>query len=96
MKIGAQLRIRNLFKYDLKKLSTVLISLSPFIACSNCPWDLDPAFIRRFSRRIFIDLPTDEDAIKILKLKLGKHCQIDGFEEHIWDQIAVRSRGKLK
>ena len=29
-----------------------------FLLCAtNCPWELDPAFLRRFQRKIFINLP---------------------------------------
>ena len=37
----------------------------PFIfGCTNCPWDLDPAVLRRFSRRIFVDLPNTEGTVQ--------------------------------
>lgn len=46
------------------------------IACTNCPWDIDPAVMRRFPRRILIPLP-DYKARKALLMKLlaksGKH-----------------------
>jgi len=46
------------------------------IGCSNCPWDIDPAALRRFPRRIFVPLP-DSDArrglIQYLLKKTGKH-----------------------
>lgn len=28
-----------------------------FICATNCPWEIDPAFLRRFQRRIFIGMP---------------------------------------
>ena len=27
------------------------------LASTNCPWDLDAAFLRRFQQRVFIPLP---------------------------------------
>jgi len=46
------------------------------IGCTNCPWDVDPAVLRRFPRRIFVPLP-DADArrglIQYLLKKAGKH-----------------------
>ena len=64
----------------------------PFVlACSNCPWDLDAAFVRRFSRRIFIDIPTARDTVQILQKKLGQEAD---FDENCWMRIQARSKGK--
>lgn len=43
-----------------------------FLLCAtNCPWELDPAFLRRFQRKIFINLPCREARCELLKLHLG-------------------------
>lgn len=46
------------------------------IACTNCPWDVDSAVMRRFPRRIFAPLPDSETRralIEYLLQKTGKH-----------------------
>ena len=43
----------------------------PFIfGCTNCPWDLDPAVLRRFSRKIFVDLPNSQGMVQFFKLNI--------------------------
>ncbi|KAJ9585231.1 hypothetical protein L9F63_002994 [Diploptera punctata] len=42
-----------------------------FLLCAtNCPWDIDSAFLRRFQRRIYIPLPGKNDRRDIIKLCL--------------------------
>lgn len=46
------------------------------IACTNCPWDVDSAVLRRFPRRIHVPLPDSEARralIEYLLKKAGKH-----------------------
>ena len=46
------------------------------ISCTNCPWDVDSAVLRRFPRRIYIPLPDKETRKALLKnllKKAGKH-----------------------
>ena len=46
------------------------------VACTNCPWDIDAAVMRRFPRRIYIPLPdykARKALLKKLLAKAGKH-----------------------
>ncbi len=56
------------------------------------PRSLDSALIRRFDRRVFIDLPMKEDRIKFLEMKFGKNSAFDISGEQL-ENIAVRSTG---
>ena len=38
--------------------------------CTNCPWDIDEAFMRRFKRRILIDLPHPAQSFHLLLRQL--------------------------
>ena len=38
--------------------------------CTNCPWDIDEAFLRRFKRRILIDLPSPAQSFHLLLRQL--------------------------
>ncbi|XP_048746161.2 uncharacterized protein LOC125658785, partial [Ostrea edulis] len=40
-----------------------------FLLCAtNCPWELDSAFLRRFQKRIFIPLPDKQARIQLVKI----------------------------
>lgn len=53
---------------------------------------LDPALMRRFDRRVYIDLPNKEDRIRFLKMKITKNRALDISERQI-DNIAMRAIG---
>ena len=53
---------------------------------------LDPALLRRFDRRIYIDLPNRDERKKYLIMKLSKYQSICLSDEEI-DNIAMRSTG---
>jgi spastin len=58
--------------------------------CSNCPWDIDDAVMRRMNRRIYVQLP-DKDARTfllntLLSKELGKHSLGKKQMETIADQ----------
>ncbi len=53
---------------------------------------LDPALIRRFDRRVYIDLPDKDDRIRFLKMKISKNRALAISDAQI-DNIAMRSTG---
>ncbi len=53
---------------------------------------LDPALMRRFDRRVYIDLPNKDDRIRFLKKKIEKNQALDISETQI-DNIAMRATG---
>ncbi len=53
---------------------------------------LDPALLRRFDRKILVDLPSKEDRIKFIKQKQAKSKNIDISEAQI-ENLADRSTG---
>ena len=62
------------------------------IACTNCPWDVDPAVLRRFPRRIYVPLPDDaarRGLIQYLLKKTGRHSLTS---RHI-STLVKRTRG---
>ncbi|MCO5584403.1 hypothetical protein L7F22_038329 [Adiantum nelumboides] len=50
------------------------------LAATNRPFDLDDAIIRRFERRIMVDLPNKENREKILKAILAKEAVADDLD----------------
>ena len=53
---------------------------------------LDPALMRRFDRRVYIDLPDKEERIRFLKMKISKNRALDISEGQI-DNISMRATG---
>ena len=53
---------------------------------------LDPALMRRFDRRVYIDLPNKDDRIRFLKMKIEKNHALDISDIQI-DNIAMRATG---
>jgi len=56
------------------------------------PKSLDPALMRRFDRRVYIDRPDKEDRIRFLKMKLAKNPALEISDAQL-DNIAMRSVG---
>ena len=53
---------------------------------------LDPALLRRFDRRIYVDLPNKDERRRYLEMKLKKNPAVQLSREQI-DNIAMRSTG---
>ena len=53
---------------------------------------LDPALMRRFDRRVYIELPNKQDRIRFLNMKIAKNHALDISKEQI-DNIAIRATG---
>lgn len=83
-----------------KMLSTLLSELDGFgdkgverpwilhIAATNRPWDLDPAILSRFTRRIYVPLPDDELRRAIIEIEIRKNGhRLNGVDwRHLLDK----------
>ena len=47
------------------------------LACTNCPWDLDPAVLRRFPRRLYVPLPDAMARVALLQHVLEAQLEND-------------------
>ncbi len=56
------------------------------------PKSLDPALMRRFDRRIYVDLPDNEERARFLKKKIEKNPSLEISEGQV-EQMALRSVG---
>jgi vacuolar protein-sorting-associated protein 4 len=43
-----------------------------FVSGTNCPWDIDPSVLRRFSSKVLIPLPDKEDRYYLIRRELGR------------------------
>ena len=53
---------------------------------------LDPALMRRFDRRVYIELPNKEDRIKFIQMKVNKNAALKISSQQI-ENIALRATG---
>lgn len=61
-----------------------------FLLCAtNCPWELDGAFLRRFQKRIYIPLPNKEARIELLKIHTKDSCINISDEE--WQTLGQKT-----
>lgn len=51
------------------------------IGATNCPWDLDPAFLRRFQKKVYVPLPNAEERVELFRLLTEKTEIINNPDE---------------
>lgn len=63
-----------------------------FLICAtNCPWDIDTAFLRRFHKRIYIPLPNMAERHELFQL-FTKDIQLEERSEY-WDLLIKKTEG---
>jgi vacuolar protein-sorting-associated protein 4 len=60
------------------------------LAATNLPWQLDPAVLRRFGKRVYVGLPEFNARRQMFVDGLGETCSLDAEE---YDDLAQRTEG---
>lgn len=67
--VGGELRVRNQF---LKEMDSIIDKKNPtplyVIGATNKPWRLDPPFVRRFQKRIYVPPPNYSERLEMFRL----------------------------
>ncbi|XP_077993340.1 vacuolar protein sorting-associated protein 4B-like [Glandiceps talaboti] len=64
-----------------------------FLLCAtNCPWELDSAFLRRFQKRIYIPLPERDARIALMKIHTSNN-NITTLTDTDWQLLADKTDG---
>ncbi|KAL7525448.1 hypothetical protein ACHAXR_003161 [Thalassiosira sp. AJA248-18] len=63
------------------------------LGCSNCPWDIDDAVMRRFQRRIYVPLPDINARRFLLNRLLSKESGRHSLSKKQIESIADQSEG---
>lgn len=79
------------FKNDVSKPVFVLAATN-FEVTPGSPKSLDQAFLRRFDRRIYVDLPTKEERARYIKAKIASNSAYHLSNEKI-ENLITRSTG---
>ncbi|CAH0550041.1 unnamed protein product [Brassicogethes aeneus] len=85
---GYSRRVLTEFMCQMNKLEETRNCL--VVAATNCPWDLDPAVMRRFQRRVYCPLPDDFERYEIIKLMLDE----SGIEPQALDWSSLQKQTK--
>ncbi|GAM37123.1 vacuolar sorting ATPase [Talaromyces pinophilus] len=61
------------------------------IAATNLPWKLDPAFIRRFQKRVEVNLPDESSRERVFRIEIGDtNCNLTSDD---YKELAQQSAG---
>mmetsp|Transcript_16777 Transcript_16777/g.36380 ORF Transcript_16777/g.36380 Transcript_16777/m.36380 type:complete len:238 (-) Transcript_16777:222-935(-) len=63
------------------------------LGCSNCPWDIDDAVMRRMSRRIYVQLPNQDARRFLLNKLLSKESGRHSLTKKQIESIVARTEG---
>lgn len=63
------------------------------LGCSNCPWDIDDAVMRRFQRRIYVPLPDVDARGFLLNKLLSKEADTHSLSKKHIESIVDRMEG---
>jgi len=67
--VGGEVRVRNQFLKEMDGIMDKGKTLQLYvIGATNKPWSLDPPFLRRFQKRIYVPLPDLRARLEMLKL----------------------------
>ncbi len=67
--VGGEVRVRNQFLQEMDGINDKGKNLPLYlIGATNKPWALDPAFLRRFQKRIYVPLPEFKGRVDMFKL----------------------------
>lgn len=73
LEVGGENRVRSQLSIEMDGLESKGKDSKIFvIAATNEPWNLDERFLRRFTKRIYVGPPEEQDREKILKLYVQK------------------------
>ena len=69
-----------------------------FIGATNLPWNLDPAFLRRFEKKLYVPMPDSTARERVLEIELGHEIPQDyhTFKSSIIDQTDGFSASDIK
>ncbi|KAK2178596.1 hypothetical protein NP493_538g04028 [Ridgeia piscesae] len=85
-------RIKTELLRQMEGVDMSLDASNIFLMCAtNCPWELDLAFLRRFQKRIYIPLPDREARLSLLRLHIGD-CPMH-MSAREWELLAERTDG---